>query len=260
MSWRMNVAVFAMLAIAVPMIGAQSQKTLTNADIVEMTKEGFDSNLLVQEIQANEVDFDISPQALINLKNAGVTQSVMQAMLLAQSGKPAASVVPAHATVPPAVGVVADATKPVCDPHSGCPLRDGTEVTLKFAADVSSKTAHEGDPVEFLLDNDIKVGETIVVAKGAHAVAMVSTAKKAGMMGKPGDLSVQLQYLIAGNNHLRLRGTKGKEGESKTGATVALTVLFGPIGLIKHGKDVDIPAGTPITAYLDQDVWLPAAK
>ncbi|HTC41805.1 MAG TPA: hypothetical protein VK703_09545 [Candidatus Acidoferrales bacterium] len=37
---------------------------------------------------------------------------------------------------------------------------------------------------------------------------------------------------------------------------MALTVLFGPIGLIKHGKNVDIPAGTPLTAYVDQDIWL----
>jgi hypothetical protein len=260
MSWRMNLALFAMLAILAPMICAQSQKILTNADIVEMTKEGFDSNLIVQEIQANDADFDISPQALINLKNAGVTQSVMQAMLLAQTGKSSASVVPAHAPVPSPDGPAADPTRPVCNANSGCLLRDGTEVTLKFAADISSKTAHEGDPVEFLLDGDLKVTETVVVAKGAHAVATVSAAKKAGMMGKPGDLSVQLQYLIAGSNHVRLRGTKGKEGESKTGATVALTVLFGPIGLIKHGKDVDIPAGTPLTAYIDQDVWLPAVK
>jgi hypothetical protein len=99
-----------------------------------------------------------------------------------------------------------------------------------------------------------------VVPKGSHAVATVSTAKKAGMMGRPGDLSVQLQYLVAGGTHVRLRGTKGKEGESKTGETVALTVLFGPIGLIKHGKDVDIPAGTPLTAYVDQDTWLPSAR
>jgi hypothetical protein len=35
-----------------------------------------------------------------------------------------------------------------------------------------------------------------------------------------------------------------------------LTVLFGPIGLIKHGKNVDIPAGTALTAYVDQDIWL----
>jgi hypothetical protein len=41
---------------------------------------------------------------------------------------------------------------------------------------------------------------------------------------------------------------------------VALTVLFGSIGLIKHGKDVDIPPGTPLKAYVDQDIWLPPAK
>jgi hypothetical protein len=41
---------------------------------------------------------------------------------------------------------------------------------------------------------------------------------------------------------------------------VALTVLFGPIGLIKHGKNVDIPPGTPLTAYVDQDYPLLAAR
>ena len=114
--------------------------------------------------------------------------------------------------------------------------------------------------MEFLLDDDLKVGDAIVVTKGAHALATVSSAKHAGMMGKPGELSVQIQYLVAGSNHVRARGTKGREGDGKTGATVALTVLFGPIGLIKHGKNVDIPAGTPITAYVDQDIWLAPIK
>jgi hypothetical protein len=106
----------------------------------------------------------------------------------------------------------------------------------------------------------MKVGESVVVGKGAHAVAAVSSAKKAGMMGKPGELNVQLQYLVVGSNHIHLRGTKGREGESKTGATVALTVIFGPIGLIKHGRNVEIPAGTPLTAYVDQDIWLPPVR
>jgi hypothetical protein len=36
-----------------------------------------------------------------------------------------------------------------------------------------------------------------------------------------------------------------------------LTVLFGPIGLIKHGKNIDIAAGTPLTAYVADDVTFP---
>jgi len=102
-----------------------------------------------------------------------------------------------------------------CNPNSGCLLRDGTDVPLKFAAEISSKSAHEGDPVEFLLDDDLKVGETVVAAKGSHAVATVSSAKKAGMMGKPGELNVQLQYLVVGSNHVHLRGTKEKREKAR---------------------------------------------
>lgn len=257
----MKYVFFATLLVSASIACAQEHTTLTNADIVNMTKEGFDSNLIVKEIQGSETDFSVSPQALIDLKNAGVTQSVLEAMLTAaQTNHPSSFAQTAPSAAPQTAPLPADLSKPICNAGSGCLLRDGTEVTLKFAADLNSKTAHEGDPVEFLLDNDLKVADTVVVPKGAHAVATVSAAKKAGMMGKPGDLSVQLQYLVAGGNHVHLRGTKGKEGESKTGATVALTVIFGPIGLIKHGKDVDIPAGTPLTAYIDQDVWLPAAQ
>jgi hypothetical protein len=39
-----------------------------------------------------------------------------------------------------------------------------------------------------------------------------------------------------------------------------LTVLFGPIGLIKHGKNVDVKEGTPLAAFIDQDYTIPAAK
>jgi hypothetical protein len=239
---------------------AQTQKPLTNTDVVSMTKDGFAPALIVKAIQSSAADFDVSAQALIELKNAGVDQSVMETMLTAQGNKPSAATEAAHGTMTPAGGGVADPSKPACTTSGGCLLRDSTPVSLKFAAELSSKTAHEGDPVEFLLDEDIKVGDTVVVAKGAHAVASVSSARKAGMMGKPGELNVQLQYLVVGSNHIHLRGTKGREGDSKTGATVALTVLFGPIGLIKHGKDVEISAGTPLTAYVDQDIWLPPVR
>jgi hypothetical protein len=44
------------------------------------------------------------------------------------------------------------------------------------------------------------------------------------------------------------------------GAVLALTVLFGPIGLIKHGKNVELKEGTPLRAFLDQDFAVSAAK
>jgi len=139
-------------------------------------------------------------------------------------------------------------------------LKEGTDVHLKFAQDISSKTAEEGDSVALVLDEDIKVGDIIVAKAGAKAVGTVTNSKKAGMMGKAGELNMRLEYLIMPDSRLRLRGSKGKEGEGKEGATVALTVLFGPIGLIKHGKNVDVKQGTPITVYVDQDFVVPVPK
>jgi hypothetical protein len=139
-------------------------------------------------------------------------------------------------------------------------LKEGTEVPLVFAAQLSSKTAVDDDPVNLTLAEDLKVGDVVIARKGAIALGTVTNAHKAGMMGKPGDLAIRLEYLKTDDQRIRIRGSKGKEGQSETGATVALTVIFGPLGLIKHGKNVEIPPGTPLTAFVDQDYTLAPAK
>ena len=139
-------------------------------------------------------------------------------------------------------------------------LKEGSEVKLKFADALSSKTANEGDPVNLILDEDIKVGDVIVAKAGCKAVGTITNAKKAGMMGKAGELNMRLEHLTVGDDKVRLRGSKGKEGQGKEGTAVALTVLFGPIGLIKHGKNVEVKAGTPLTAYVDNDIPLTPTK
>ena len=170
-----------------------------------------------------------------------------------------------HTPPTPPAPTVAQVTSPSA-PAAAAPasdkiiLKEGTEVPLVFATDLSSKTAVEDDPVNLTLAEDLKVGDIIVAHKGAAALGTVSNVHKSGALGKPGDLSIRLEYLKAGDERVKIRGTKGKEGESKTGATVALTVLLGPVGLLKHGKNVEIPQGTPVTAFVDQDYSLTPAK
>jgi hypothetical protein len=146
------------------------------------------------------------------------------------------------------------------EPSGGLVLKEGTDVKLKFAQDLSSKTANEDDPVNMILDEDLKVGDVTVAKAGAKALGTITHAKKAGMMGKGGELNMRLEYVLVGDTRVRLRGTKGKEGEGKVGTAVALTVLFGPIGLIKHGKNVEIKEGTPLLAYVDRDTTVQPAK
>lgn len=135
-------------------------------------------------------------------------------------------------------------------------LREGEDVNLKFAQDLSSKTSSEGDPVALILVDDLKVGNVVVAKAGAHAVGEVTKAEKSGMMGKAGELNLRLDYIKVGDTKIRLRGTKGKEGASGTTGAVVLTVLFGPIGLIKHGKNVEIKQGSALHAFVSDDVAL----
>lgn len=53
-------------------------------------------------------------------------------------------------------------------------------------------------------------------------------------------------------------GLPGRGGV-REGGTLALTVLFGPVGLLKHGHDVEIKPGQTITAYVDEDTTVDAS-
>lgn len=96
-------------AFAVSGSFGQTQKSITNADVVNMTKQGIDSSLIVKDIRSSVTDFNTSPQALIDLKNAGVDKSVMEAMLAAQAAKPTGAVEPARSACRPRTPGLLDA-------------------------------------------------------------------------------------------------------------------------------------------------------
>ncbi len=121
-------------------------------------------------------------------------------------------------------------------------LKEGADLNLKFAQHLSSKTSTEDDPVNLVLDQDLKIGNVVIAKAGAKAVGTI------------------LQYLLVGDTRVKLRGSKDKEGQGKEGTMIALTVSFGPIGLVKLGKNVDIKEGRPLLACTDENYELPASK
>lgn len=54
---------------------------LNNRDIIQMTRAQFDDATIIKTIRAFHTDLDVSVQGLLQLKQAGVTQPVIQAML-----------------------------------------------------------------------------------------------------------------------------------------------------------------------------------
>jgi hypothetical protein len=74
------------LLIAVP-VSAQADKPLTNDDILQMIKAGFDEETVVKAIAASSTNFDISVGGLLALKQAGVSEQIIKAMLDAEARK-----------------------------------------------------------------------------------------------------------------------------------------------------------------------------
>ena len=63
-------------------MGSESQEAqknhLTNADVIRMVKGGFGDSIIINAIQTRETLFDVSLNALFQLKNAGVSQKIIE--------------------------------------------------------------------------------------------------------------------------------------------------------------------------------------
>lgn len=133
-------------------------------------------------------------------------------------------------------------------------IPDGSEFTVVTVDEITSKTAVEGDPLTFKVLEDVKIDGQIVIAKDTIVKGTVAEAKKSGRMGRGGSLGIRVEStMTVDSQKLKLRSTKGKEGDDKTGTTVALVVLFGPLGFLKKGKNAVIKPGTQIKVYTDEE-------
>jgi hypothetical protein len=138
---------------------------------------------------------------------------------------------------------------------------DATAVRLSLMEPLNSATNHEGDPVRFEVIEDIKVGDVVAIPKGATAVGHVVDVEPRKRMGRAGKLNFALDHVKAPDgSNVRLRASATRKGEDKTGTVIIGSVLLSPLFLIMRGKDVQIPTGTEIPAYVDgdRDVALPA--
>ena len=75
------VALTVAIAAAAYVTHAQDAKPLTNTDVVNMVQGGVPESVIVASIKAHPGKFDVSPDALIALHKAGVTQAEMDAMI-----------------------------------------------------------------------------------------------------------------------------------------------------------------------------------
>ena len=147
-------------------------------------------------------------------------------------------------------------------------LPDGTPVKLRTSRNLSSADDKTGATIDFEVLEDVKVGETIIIPRGGIALGTVTRGKPKGRMGKGGKLDINIDSVrLVSGEKAALRASKETKGGSHTGAMtgaiVASSILFfpaAPFFLFMKGKDIRIPKGTEITAYINGDIALEPAR
>jgi hypothetical protein len=79
-----------LLLLSIPpryLIAQDSNRVLTNADIINMAKSGIGEQTIILTIQKASTKFDTTPEALVQLKTAGVSDAVLNAMLTASPAR-----------------------------------------------------------------------------------------------------------------------------------------------------------------------------
>ncbi len=147
-------------------------------------------------------------------------------------------------------------------------LEDGTPIKLRLQRTVSSADAKVDDRVDFDVLDEIRVNGVVIIPKGGVAWATVTQAQSKRRMGRGGKLNVNIDAVrLADGEKAALRAVKDYKGGGHTGAMTGAMVATGivffpaaPLFLFMHGKDITIPKGTEITAYVNGDVNLDRAK
>jgi hypothetical protein len=140
-------------------------------------------------------------------------------------------------------------------------LEDATPIKLVLSETISSADCTVGQTIPFEVVEDVLVDGIVVVPKGGNAWATVTDAQPKRRMGRGGklDLNIDKVRLVDGSKTLlsAVKNTKGGgHTGAMTGAIVATSLIVWPAApffLFMHGKDITIPKGTAITAFVQGD-------
>jgi hypothetical protein len=244
----LSVALIAMMTfqfISLAPVSTLSQETqqekLTNNDIVVMNKAGMSEAIILAKINSSPTNFDTSTAALQDLKTAGLSETIILAMV--KPGKNANA-------------ETAKSAEPV-----EIIIPDGTEIEVELKNNLSGEEAKVGDIVDFTVVRPVQINGVTIIEQGASAKGRITAAERARRWGRTGKLEwAMTDVLTASGTRVPVRFTKTVNGGTKAGtvavAAVATTVLLGPVGLLwglKKGKKAEIPARNKYSVFIDGD-------
>jgi len=140
-------------------------------------------------------------------------------------------------------------------------LRAGTEVPLRMLETVNSnnKSLREGARVRLEVAQPIMLGNSVVIPSGSPATAEITEVRRKGMWGKSGRIEARVLNVRVGDRLIRLSGTFDDKGVTGTAGVVTSIALVPLAGFFVTGTSANIPAGSGVKAFLDEDLRIAVA-
>jgi hypothetical protein len=163
---------------------------------------------------------------------------------------------PAATTPAPAPAAAAPISAPAT---TNATLRVGTEVPLRLEEELTTKDkqARVGQRFHMTVAEPVTVNGVVVVPVGTPAVGEITDVRNKGMWGKSGHLSARILYMTVNGRQIHLSGTFDDKGVAGgVGAVAVSALVFLPAGFFMTGTSADIPAGSTVKAFVDEDVPL----
>lgn len=138
-----------------------------------------------------------------------------------------------------------------------------TAITLFTITDLSSKTATNGDEIELRVDNDIRIDDCLLIAKGASARGRITAVQKPKSFSRPGKIEIGIESIqtagatgagTLGINTIHVTGTNDLGEVALMPGGVGLLVV--PILFPLPGEQAVITAGTTFEVSLPADLIL----
>ena len=187
-------------------------------------------------------------------------RKLMLVALLAASSANAQMLVPANQTsiVAPRHPSVMPMSAMILAPQSSTMLRAGAEVMLRTSEGLTTqhKELKEGQRVRLEVAENVMMGGRIVIPEGSPAMGELTDVRNKGMWGKSGHINGRVLYARVGDRQIRLSGTFNEHGTTGTAGVVAALALVPIAGFLMTGTSARMPVGTPVKAFLDEDLML----
>lgn len=133
-------------------------------------------------------------------------------------------------------------------------LNAGTPITLAVAEEVNTSTHKEGDTFKLTVLNDVSIGQTIVIPRGAPATGEITWRTGKGAFGKSGKMEFDLLGVELNGTRVPVSGSFRQEGEGNTIATGVGIIAIGLFAGFITGKRARLPVGRELMSQLSQNV------